>query len=62
MQLEKSNGTTVSDLIAGMEIEKWNNSFDNSRLTGVQVDLPKFKYDFKDLLPFLLKQTGPSYT
>jgi serpin B len=53
-----SYGITASELIAGMDIEKWKNSFDNSRLTGVQVDLPKFKYDFKELLNEPLKNLG----
>ena len=53
-----AHGSTVSELIAGMDIEKWKNSFDNSRLTGVQVDLPKFKYDFKELLNEPLKNLG----
>ncbi len=41
-----------------MEIEKWKNSFVNSGFTGIQVDLPKFKYDFKELLNEPLKNLG----
>jgi len=43
-------GNSVNDLIAGMEIDKWEQWFENSSFTGVQIDLPKFKYDFKELL------------
>ena len=51
-------GSTIHDLIAGMEIEKWGKWFENSRFTGVQVDLPKFKYEFKELLNEPLKNLG----
>lgn len=52
------HGSTIHDLITGMEIGKWGKWFENSRLTGVQVDLPKFKYDFKELLNEPLKNLG----
>ena len=51
-------GSTINDLIAGMEIEKWGEWFEYSRFTGVQIDLPKFKYDFKELLNEPLKNLG----
>ncbi len=51
-------GSTLDDLIARMEIEKWGKWFENSRFTGVQVDLPKFKYDFKELLNEALINLG----
>jgi serpin B len=40
----------VSDLVAILDGAHWDSWFDDSRFTGVQVDLPKFKYDFKELL------------
>jgi serine protease inhibitor len=40
----------VSDLVAKLDDAHWDSWFDHSSLSGVQVDLPKFKYDFKDLL------------
>ena len=40
----------VSDLVAKLDDAHWDSWFDNSILTKVQVDLPKFKYDFKELL------------
>ncbi len=40
----------VSDLVAKLDVAQWDSWFLNSRFTGVQVDLPKFKYEFKELL------------
>jgi serpin B len=40
----------VSDLVTNLDVAHWDSWFDNSRFTGVQVDLPKFKYEFKELL------------
>ncbi len=51
-------GKEVSELIANMDITHWDSWFDNSRLMGVQVDLPKFKYEFKELLNDPLKNLG----
>ncbi|OFY62395.1 MAG: hypothetical protein A2V64_05125, partial [Bacteroidetes bacterium RBG_13_43_22] len=48
----------VSDLVANLDVAHWDSWFDNSRLTGVQVDLPKFKYEFKGLLNDPLKNLG----
>ncbi len=48
----------VSDLVASLDIDHWDSWFDNSRLTGVRVDLPKFKYEFKELLNDPLKNLG----
>ena len=45
-----SGETKVSDLVAKLDVSHWDSWFDDSRFTGVQVDLPKFKYDFKELL------------
>ncbi|MFH0757456.1 MAG: serpin family protein [Bacteroidota bacterium] len=40
----------VSDLAAQLDVSHWDSWFDNTTCTGVQVDLPKFKYGFKSLL------------
>ncbi len=45
-----SPGDEVSDLVAKLDGAHWDSWFEDSRFTGVQVDLPKFKYDFKELL------------
>jgi serpin B len=45
-----SGEKTVSDLIANLDTEHWDSWFDNSSMTNVQVELPKFKYGFKSLL------------
>jgi len=45
-----SPGKEVSDLVAKLDVVHWDSWFDNSKLMGVQVDFPKFKYDFKELL------------
>jgi serpin B len=53
-----STGKEVSELVANMDVTHWDSWFDNSRLMGVQVDLPKFKYEFKELLNDPLKNLG----
>jgi len=45
-----SHENKVSDLVAKLDGAHWDSWFDDSRFTGVQIDLPKFKYDFKKLL------------
>jgi serine protease inhibitor len=45
-----SGDKTVSDLVANLDTEHWDSWFENSSTTGVQVELPKFKYGFKSLL------------
>ena len=45
-----SGETEVSDLVSKLDVTHWDSWFDDSRFTGVQVDLPKFKYEFKKLL------------
>jgi len=45
-----SGEKTVSDLVANLDVEHWDSWFDNSNMTNVQVELPKFKYGFKSLL------------
>ena len=53
-----SSGKTVSELVAQLNVDNWDFWFDNSFLTGVQVDLPKFKYEFKELLNDPLETLG----
>jgi serine protease inhibitor len=45
-----SGDKTVSDLVASLDAEHWDSWFENSNMTSVQVELPKFKYEFKKLL------------
>jgi serpin B len=45
-----SSEKEVSELVAKLDVAHWDSWFDNSRYTGIQVDLPKFKYGFKELL------------
>ncbi len=53
-----SGEKTVSDLVASLDMEHWNTWFDNSVMKNVQVELPKFKYDFKSLLKDPLSNLG----
>jgi serpin B len=48
----------LSELVAGLDAARWNEWFANSGVTGVQVDLPKFKYEFKDLMNDPLTNLG----
>jgi serpin B len=41
---------TVSDLVSNLDVEHWDSWFENSDMTNVQVELPKFKYGFKSML------------
>jgi len=43
-------GVTVADLVSEMNAENWQSWFENSHLTEIPVELPKFKYEFKSLL------------
>ena len=40
----------VDDLVEQMDVSTWNEWFNHSEITNVQIELPKFKYGFKDLL------------
>lgn len=53
-----SPGNQVSDLTVSLDAGKWNAWFENSFYTGVQIDLPKFKFEFKDLLNQALTELG----
>ena len=43
-------GLTVDELAGQMNCASWETWFSNSEMTDVQVELPKFKYGWKDLL------------
>jgi serpin B len=43
-------GKTVSDLVEQLDITTWNSWYGSFIPANVQVELPKFKYGFKDLL------------
>ena len=49
---------TISDLVANLDVENWDSWFENSSMKNVQVELPKFKYDFKSLLNDPLSNLG----
>lgn len=49
---------TVTDLVNDLDSEHWDAWFGNSTMTNVQVELPKFKYDFKEYLNDPLKNLG----
>lgn len=40
----------VNDLVPRMDVTSWDEWFSHSEMANVQVELPKFKYGFKDLL------------
>ena len=52
------SGVSVADLVDEMDVENWDTWFENARLLGVQIQLPKFKYGFKSLLNDPLKDLG----
>ncbi|HCC70482.1 MAG TPA: proteinase inhibitor I4 serpin [Bacteroidales bacterium] len=43
-------GTSPDDLTETMDVTTWNEWFSHSEMANVQVEMPKFKYGFKDLL------------
>ncbi|MDF1575227.1 MAG: serpin family protein [Bacteroidales bacterium] len=53
-----SDGKNVDELTGLLDIGKWNDWFESSLYTGVHVELPKFKYEFKELLNIPLKNLG----
>jgi serine protease inhibitor len=50
--------TDIADLVAMLNVSNWDAWFEDSNVTGVRIDLPKFKYGFKDLLNDPLKNLG----
>jgi len=53
-----ATGSSVDELTSKLDMGKWDEWFENSRYTGVHVELPKFKYKFKELLNIPLKELG----
>ncbi|NOR33432.1 MAG: serpin family protein, partial [Bacteroidales bacterium] len=51
-------GNSVSSLIESLDVSTWDSWFEHSQRLGVQVVLPKFKYEFKNLLNDPLKTLG----
>ncbi len=51
-------GSSVSSLTESLDVASWDSWFDHSQRQGVRVVLPKFKYEFKDLLNDPLKTLG----
>jgi len=45
-----SAGNTVNDLVEKMDVTRWESWFESSTQVQVQIELPKFTYEFKDLL------------
>ena len=45
-----ADGINFSDLVSQMDVIQWNAWFEQSAMKNVQIELPKFKYGFKDLL------------
>lgn len=41
---------TLDDLVDVMDVDTWNRWFETSSTINVQIELPKFTYEFKDLL------------
>ena len=51
-------GNSVSSLIESLDVSTWDSWFEHSQRLGVRVVLPKFKYEFKNLLNDPLKTLG----
>lgn len=45
-----SEGKEVTELVAILDTVRWDSWFVNSTFRGVRIDLPRFKYGYKDLL------------
>ncbi len=50
--------SSISSLIESLDLASWDNWFEHSQRLGVRVVLPKFKYEFKDLLNQALMSLG----
>ena len=45
-----AGNSNLDDLVDKMDIDTWNTWFESTTTQNVQIELPKFTYDFKDLL------------
>ena len=50
--------SSISSLIESLDVASWDSWFENSQRLRIRVVLPKFKYEFKDLLNDPLKTLG----
>jgi len=50
--------SSISSLTESLNVDSWNSWFENSHRIGIRIVLPKFKYEFKDLLNDPLKALG----
>ncbi len=53
-----SGDNMVADVVNKMDVEQWEAWFENSAMHNVQVEMPKFKYEFKDLFNKPLSDLG----
>ena len=53
-----SQDKVIADLVAKLDGAHWDSWYENSRFTGVEITLPKFKYEWKDSLNDPLKNLG----
>ncbi len=53
-----SPGKGVQDLVAQLDVAHWDSWFENSAYREVQIDLPRFKYGFRQLLNTPLVNLG----
>lgn len=53
-----SGEKNADDLAGEMDIDHWNDWFSSSGMTEIDIELPKFKYGWKDLLNDPLKNLG----
>ena len=45
-----AEGKKIADVVSQMNVTQWNTWFGQSSMQNIQIELPKFKYGFKDLL------------
>lgn len=57
-------GTSISSLTESLDVASWDSWFEHSQRQGIQVILPKFKYEFKSLLndPLISLGLGVAFT
>jgi len=53
-----ASGKELANLVSKLDVAQWDSWFESSRYTGVQIELPKFKYEFKELLNKPLTDLG----
>lgn len=53
-----ATGKSTADLVGKMDVEQWNAWFEQSGMENIRIELPKFKYGWKDSLNQPLKNLG----